>query len=202
MKLQDVAIILTGPSGCGKTTTFFPALSKIGQVIDTGDFGKAFLHADWGLVDQVYTPEEALIFFRKQLLKEGLVNYEKSKKAGTGHQICTQLNLLRAVVPNFHALSVKALHRENAPLVTSAINEQEFNELRELYAEVIQVKLNCINPRKREGDNRTPLPLMVSHGLTLTYEFGVTDMEAILLRLTKTLQESLNYFERTINANN
>jgi hypothetical protein len=180
-KKMKKLIVLTGPSGVGKTTTWYPAMECLLNAVplDTGGvFKSLFGLATSGVApDYVLTGMDALLRFRfSEDYHRGLEEYEyaKSQNEGVGAAIIRFIECPRAVCPDLPArLTVGLLNSlpDGSVAATDAINSEELLGLRELALghdiECYQVALNCLNPVKRGGDNRTPAG--TKDALTLTY---------------------------------
>jgi hypothetical protein len=166
-------IILSSVSGVGKTTTILPAIvNKLyATEIGTGHVFKSYMGMCFEPdiareLGYVPTSVEALTWFVKSgnYLK-GLEAYERAKQSGkiTGYQTCNFVEgLLRSTCPDQPSRQARLLCDifEESLYVTDCINLEEYRDLKDSFDDynIITVGLDCNDPVKRSGANRSLIP--------------------------------------------
>jgi hypothetical protein len=196
-------ILLSSVSGVGKTTTILPAIvNKLyATEIGTGHLFKAYMGMCFvpdiaHELNYVPTSVEALTWFVKSgNYDQGLMEYERAKRSGriTGFQTCNFVEgLLRSTCPDQPSRQARLLADilDQNLYVTDCINLTEYRDLKENFDDynIITVGLDCNDPVKRSGANRSLIP---ARFMDIWFRYRLEELDGLLDTLLKSIAEEV-----------
>lgn len=174
--MSKTLVILSGTSGTGKSTCIEPYMIENfnAEVLSTGTVFKAMI----GLAREPFHVAPDINFVPKEkdalrwmydtgALSRGVEAYERAKQSNmNGYQVCLAAEAgLRAVLADAPAYQVALMAQWSQAdiIVTDVINKEELGYLlsrtSDLQMSRLLIRLDCKNPKSRNGDNRKPITL-------------------------------------------
>jgi hypothetical protein len=196
-------IVLSSTSGVGKTSTIIPAIVErfYATEVGTGLLFKSYmgmcLEPDIAReLDYVPTSVDALTWFVKSgNYAVGMMAYERAKQSGkmTGYQTCNFVEgLLRSTCPDQPSRQARLICDilDHNLYVTDCINLEEYRDLKEHFGDynIITVGLDCNDPVKRSGANRSLIPARL---MDVWFRYNLEELDSRLEDLLKMIEEEI-----------